>query len=218
MSIAIGQKVQVNEGQLDEETGTPMGGWSGRVIEKYPKYNTIQVEWDSFTLLHLPDAYIRHSLDGGYDYFRYTIESENVRIIEPKDTPEQVDEIRDELEARYHDYELYGDPPYPFSAVEREAFSTELLLPQSFTGWLEYLEKHLEFPFRAKVVEGRPYKGQTLDVLALDDYEDPYGVFAVIKWTDGGAGNFLLGELEAVNKDSSNYRLLRKYVIWFANR
>jgi len=92
------------------------------------------------------------------------------------------------------------------------------LLPQSFAGWLAYLEKHLEFPFRAKVVEGRRYKGQTLDVLALDDYEDPYGVFAVIKWTDGGAGNFLLAELEAVDKDSSSYRLLRKYVIWFANR
>jgi hypothetical protein len=85
-------------------------------------------------LLRLPDAYIRHSLDEGYDHLRYTIESANVDIIEPKDTPEQVLEIREELEARYHDYELCGDPPYPFSAVEREALLVAIIIlysPQS---------------------------------------------------------------------------------------
>ena len=53
--------------------------------------------------------------------------------------------------------------------------------------------------------------------MALDSYEDPYGVIAVIKWIEGGAGNFLLCDLEATDKDSANYHALRKYVVWFAN-
>lgn len=93
-----------------------------------------------------------------------------------------------------------------------------MLLPQPYAGWLEYLEKHLEFPFRAEVVEGHRHIGQKLDFLALDDYEDSYGIIAVIKLVEGGAENFLLCDLEAMGKDSSNYRILRKYVIWFVNR
>lgn len=213
----IGQTVQVKAGQQDEETGISMAGWSGRVLALHPEAGTVEVEWDSPTLLQLPDTYIRYSLDEGSDYLHYYIEPANLEPIETKDTPEQVLEIQEELEARYHDYQLYGEPTIPFSAVEREAFTSKLLLPQSYAGWLEYLENHLVFPFRAKVVEGNRHIGQKMDILALDGYEDPYGVIAVIKWVEGGAGNFLLCDLEATDKDSANYHTLRKYVVWFAN-
>ncbi|MCB0612505.1 MAG: hypothetical protein H6573_32610 [Lewinellaceae bacterium] len=218
MSIAIGQTVQVKPGQQDEDTGTSLAGWSGRVVAMHSEYNMVEVEWDSTTLLHIPDAYLRHCIDGGYDYLQYNIGSVNLAIIEPQYTLEQVREIQKELEARYHDYQLYGGPPIPFSAVEREAFTTELLLPQSYVGWLEYMEKHLVFPFQAKVVEGYGHIGKKLEILALDDYDDPHGVIAVIKWVDGGAGHFLLCDLEATDKGSSNYRILREYVVWFANQ
>lgn len=150
MSIAIGQTVQVKPGQQDEDTGTSLAGWSGRVVAMHSEYNMVEVEWDSTTLLHIPDAYLRHCIDGGYDYLQYNIGSVNLAIIEPQYTLEQVREIQKELEARYHDYQLYGDPPIPFSAVEREAFTTELLLPQSYVGWLEYMEKHLVFSGKSR--------------------------------------------------------------------
>lgn len=217
MGFDIGQTVQVKAGLKDEETGISLASWSGRIIEMYPEYGTVEVEWDSTTLMQIPDSYLRHCIDGGYDYYRYTIEFANLETIEPKDTPEQVQEMQEELEARYHDYQLYGEPPIPFSEVDRESFTSELLLPQSYAGWLDYLEKHLVFPFRAKVVEGSRHIGQKMDILALDGYEDPYGVIAVIKWVEGGAGNFLLCDLEATDKDSANYHTLRKYVVWFAN-
>lgn len=218
MSIIIGQVVQVKEGQLDEDTGTSLAGWSGRVVAIYPEYGSVEIAWDSLTLLQLTDAYICQSLDGGYDYLQYCIEPIHLAIIEPKDTPEQVQDIREELEARYHDYELYGEPSIPFSTVEREAFTADLVLPQTYAGWLEYLEKQLVFPFRAKVVEGNRDVGQQLDILALDNYEDLYGIISIVKWIDGGGGNFLLCDLEAIDKDSANYHILRKYVVWFANQ
>lgn len=218
MSITIGQTIQVKPGTLDEDTGVPLAGWSGRVIALYPEYDTLDIEWDSLTLLHLPDHYIRHSLDEGYDYLQYIIEQVNVEVINPKDTLEQVQEIREELEARYYDYELYGDPSLPFSEVERESFTADLLLPQSFSGWYEYLEKQLKFPFRAKVVEDRRSIGKELNILALSDILDPYGIIAVAKWMEGGAGEVLLCDLEATDEQSVNYQTLRKYVIWFANQ
>ena len=217
MGFDIDQTVQVKAGLKDEEMGIYLASWSGRIIEMYPEYGTVEVEWNSTTLQQIPDSYLRHCIDGGYDYYRYTIEFANLETIEPKDTPEQVQEMQEELEARYHDYQLYGEPPIPFSEVDRESFTSELLLPQSYTGWLEYLEKNLIFPFRAKVVEGSRHIGQKLDILALDGYEDPYGVIGVIKWAEEGAGNFILCDLEATDKDSANYHTLRKYVVWFAN-
>ena len=91
-------------------------------------------------------------------------------------------------------------------------------MPQSYVGWMEYLEKHLVFPFQAKVAEGYGPIGKRLEILTLDGYENLHGVIAVIKWIDGGAGHFLLCDLEATHKDSSTYRTLRNYVVWYANR
>lgn len=139
-------------------------------------------------------------------------------IIGPRDTPEQVLEIQEELSARYHDYELYGDPSIPFSTVEREAFTADLLLPKDFAGWLTYLEEHLVFPFRAKVIDGYHNIGRKLDVFALDSYEDSYGIIVLMKWVKGEGGHFALCDLEAVEKKTDNYHVLRKYVIWYANR
>lgn len=218
MPIALGQTVIIKSEQQDEETGTSLAGWSGRVKALHPEYGTIEVEWDSSTLLQLPDAYIRHSIDEGYDYLKYFVEIADLKVIEPRDTTEQVLEIQEELSARYHDYDLYGDPSIPFSTVKREDFTADLMLPKSFAGWLTYLEKHLAFPFRAKVVEGYHHIGEKLDVFALDSYEDSYGVLALMKWVKGEGGQFALCDLEAVDKNSDNYHVLRKYVVWYANR
>ena len=53
---------------------------------------------------------------------------------------------------------------------------------------------------------------------ALDDYEDKYGVLALVKWVKGEGGHFPLCDLEGVDEGSDNYHLLRNYVVWFANR
>ncbi|MCB0560478.1 MAG: 2OG-Fe(II) oxygenase [Phaeodactylibacter sp.] len=125
MTLEIGQTIQVKPGQQDEDTGVSLSGWSGRVLEVFPGNELVEVEWDGPTLHQLPDAYIRHSIDEGYDYLRYHIETANIEAIEPKDTPIQVEEVQKALDSHYSDYELHGRRPLPFSAAEREAFAGE---------------------------------------------------------------------------------------------
>ena len=123
MTFTIGQAIRVKTRQQDEDTGTSIAGWSGRVIAFHSETGMLEVEWDSPTLAQLPDAYIRHSIDEGYDYFRYHIEAINVEAIEPQDTPSQVKAVQKALEVHYEGYEFHGQRPLPFSIAEREASS-----------------------------------------------------------------------------------------------
>ena len=218
MPLSPGQTVHVTSNYIDEHSGVSLQGWSGRVVAIHPVEQLLTIEWDSPTLMRIPDAYIRQSLDEGYDYFQYDIEEDQVKAIEPRDSPREVQEIQKELRQRYFDYEMYAGPAYPFSEYDRSAFRTGLLLPQSFEGWQRYLSRKLSFPFQAKVVEGGRRMGETLDVLAVEDWDERYGVIALVRWTKGGGGEFPLCDLEAVDRDGRNHQPLQHYVIWFANR
>jgi len=125
MSIQIGQTVRVKANQQDDDTGVSIAGWSGRVIASHPEAGTLEVEWDSRTLAQLPDIYIRNSLDGGYDYFRYFIEREQVEATQACDSVAQVKAIQEALEAHYHEYELSGQRPEPFSSAGWEPAAPE---------------------------------------------------------------------------------------------
>ena len=120
MAIQIGQTVRVKTGQQDEETGTSISGWSGRVIAINLEDDMLEVEWDSRTLLLLPDAYIRHSIDGDYDYLRYYIDITSVEPIKPRDAASDVKAAQLALEVHYQDYERYGRRPLPFSEGEED--------------------------------------------------------------------------------------------------
>ncbi len=133
MPFTKGQSVQVKAEQKDEDTGISIAGWSGRIIEVHDDYSTVELEWDSPTLYQMPHDYIRRSLEGGYDYFRYYIEPVNLEPIEPRDAPQEVKEAQDELEAHYEEYERYGTMPPPFSEIEREAPAEEVIQAASDT-------------------------------------------------------------------------------------
>jgi len=125
MSFTIGQAVAVKAGRRDPDTDTSLMGWSGIVIAFHPEDGIVEIEWDSATLLQLPDAYIRNSIDDGYDYLRYQIEVINVEAIEPRSTLEQTSIVQKDLEAHYWDYEISGKRPLPFSKAEQEGFTAK---------------------------------------------------------------------------------------------
>lgn len=86
--------------------------------------------------------------------------------------------------------------------------------------WEEYLSENLEFPLETKVVEserGKIRDGAKIKLLELEDYDDMYGIFGIGKY-ERGAVTFPICNLEAIDKKSRNYALLRDYAIWFANR
>ena len=59
--------------------------------------------------------------------------------------------------------------------------------------------------------------GTKFKLLALNDYDDMRGIFGIGKG-EMGAVTFPICNLEATDKESKNYELLRNYVVWFANR
>jgi hypothetical protein len=116
MKFKTGQSVMINPGQIDEDTGTDIGGWCGRV--RGFDGALLEIELDSLTLQNLPAAYVINSIDGGYDYFAYIVEPKDVSAVSPRDEPEDVKAMRDKVMTHYEAYEITGivPPPFPGSA------------------------------------------------------------------------------------------------------
>jgi len=92
---------------------------------------------------------------------------------------------------------------------------------EQFERWDEYLSATLTFPFRAEVTEfqerGPLRGGDMLVVHEIEDIEDGYGLIVRVK---RGRKTFYvpLCDLTVVDKKSPNYRPVRLYAVWFANR
>ncbi len=119
MKFKTGQSVIINAGQTDEDTGTDISGWCGRVLSFDGAL--LEIELDSLTLQNLPAEYIINSIDGGYDYFVYIVEPNDACIAPPRDKPEDVKAMRDQLTAHYAAYETSGVVPPPFTGSGKTA-------------------------------------------------------------------------------------------------
>lgn len=113
----------INAGLLDEDTGTDIGGWCGRVRDFDGAL--LEIELDSITLQNLPSAYVFNSIDGGYDYFTYISAPEDVSIAAPRDQPDDVKAMRNKIEAHYGTYEKSGIAPPPFPGTEQSISEKE---------------------------------------------------------------------------------------------
>lgn len=99
--------------------------------------------------------------------------------------------------------------------------------------WGKYLRKALKFPFRAKVAEpqeGGPLRtGDKIVVMRILDVDDRYGVIVDVQTPRENHG-FPICDLSAQNSADPSfggevidrklraYRMVRDYVVWFANR
>ena len=87
--------------------------------------------------------------------------------------------------------------------------------------WGDYLEKALNFPFQAEVSEAQDYGsldfGDELKILEISGIDDLYGV--IIKVRQGRKiYHFPLCDLDCLDEESKNYRIVDDYAVWFANR
>ena len=114
MKFKTGQSVIINPGRIDDETGTDIGGWCGRVSGF--DGSLLEIALDSITLQNMPAEYVISSIDGGYDYFNYVVEPKDVSAVPPRDEPEDVKAMRKKLEAHYESYATNRIVPPPFSA------------------------------------------------------------------------------------------------------
>ena len=89
--------------------------------------------------------------------------------------------------------------------------------------WGRHLRKVLKFPFPAKAAEpqdkGPLRTGDKVVVARIVDVDDLYGVIVDIHNEDEyGSYTFLLCDLEVMDRKLRAYRVVRDYVVWFANR
>lgn len=87
--------------------------------------------------------------------------------------------------------------------------------------WGRHLRKVLKFPFPAKVAEpqeGGPLRtGDKVVVTRILDVDDLYGVIVDIQDSRESYG-LPLCDLEVMDRKLRAYRVVRDYVVWFANR
>jgi len=193
-----------------------MDGWQGKITGIEKEYKTVEIQWDIKTLLATPYQYLHDIISQGYDY-----ELMNLLIdeLETANKRENSEKEKVDLESKIYwiDFyetkeknQKYGELFKGISSSDYNGF---------FQKWEEYLIENLKFPLDVEVAEserGSLKIGTKIKLLDLDDYDDKYGIFGIGKY-EMGAITFPLCNMEAKEKNSENYELLRDYVVWFAN-
>lgn len=97
--------------------------------------------------------------------------------------------------------------------------------------WWEWLEARLKFPFKAERVDDgddayftpeevsdEPFRfGQQMEVIKLEDEDEDYGILVEVR-NNQENGTVPLADLEVCPKTDSNFKPVRRYAVWIANR
>lgn len=218
--LKIGDYVKVKQGiKAPDFEYQSMTNWQGKIIDIMKDEKLIEIEWDSETLLNTPEQYLKDLVKQGYDYEIMTLEISELEYANRRDNYNQRKEAKAQLDAKLYWIELFEEEDKSikygkvFQGIKLDNYN------QLYQKWEEYLSENLEFPIETQVVEserGRIRNGAKIKLLDIEDYDDMYGIFGIGKYEREGV-TFPICNLEAINKKSKNYELLKDYAIWFAN-
>lgn len=221
MEFKKGDSVKIKMGVKFDDISTSVEGWHGRIgVSDYNDPDWILIELDSLVLKSLPEDYIIETLrETDIDSFHhFNIEKEHVEPATVRDTLADVEATLKKIEDKYYWKALSDSSP-------EEDLIAEVLVNkgerEAIYVWEEYLEEHLTFPFNVKVAEANFRSstkiGTTFKVTGIEDADDHYGI--IVKGRKRlSRMNYVLCDLEVVDKENPNYLLVRAYVVWFANR
>lgn len=213
--IKVGDSVVVRAGVKNPDFDSDIGGWQGRVSEIDPESDIILVDLDSITLKSMPDAYITQCEEEGFGWNQIYLGLEDVKLTTERDNEEDVDQALDALDSQ-HAYDHLGEDIRQILAGVDLSDEMEVL-----DAWADYLQDNLTFPFDAIIEEhqegGALKAGQSVRVKDILEVEDLYGVMVTMTHKRS-TYQFPLCDLEAKDKQSDNYKVLKNYVVWFANR
>ena len=214
----LGNSVIVKPNVQDPDLNINIGGWQGRISEVVEKDNVICILWDSLTLNQIPAKAIDQCEEEGLDWAEMYLYSKDVELTNPRDNEEDVKKAIGFLESK-HSWSHLGEEGKRIQAVLDKAKGSGEWA--EFEAWEKYLGQVLKFPFEAEVSEwqerGRLRTGDKVKVLGIDSNDDKYGILVALSRKRENHV-FPLCDLEAIEKTSSNYRPLKDYVVWFANR
>jgi len=218
--IKIGDYIKVKKGIVAPDFEYQlMDNWQGKVVDIQKDEKLIEIEWDYETLLNTPNKYLKDLIREGYDYQIMTLGISELERANRRDISNQIKDVKPKLDSKLYWIELYEEEDKIiqygklFQGIKIDNYK------KLHNKWKEYLSENLEFPIETKVIEserGRIRIGDKMKLLDIEDYDDIYGIFGIGK-CEWEAVTFPICNLEAINKKSQNYRLLRDYSIWFDN-
>ena len=213
----LGDSVRFQDGEIDEDSGTDISGWQGRVTEINENQNFLLVALDSITLKSLSRAYLEECEEEGLSWSEYGIGFDNVEPAKPRDSEREVEEIIAELSNTVR-WVYLGEEGREINAILTGADDT--VAPMK--AWEAYLQKTLTFPFTAKISEWQKpgsllQAGHKVQVMGLESLDEWHGILVKIK-KGGRPFVFPLCDLEVVSHNSPNHAPIQLYAVWYANR
>jgi len=213
MSFKIGDSVRVKNGvPCPDYESLSLGGYQGRIFETGDD-NIVGIRWDSITLKQLPLEYIKESGEEGLGWSEMYLSAEELELVSARDSEETATQVREEMEAWFY-WLGEGEEGERILQVIADA-------DDEVEAWDNHLAQVLTFPFDAEVSEpqdrGHLHEGDHVQVKGLAEEDDLYGVLVNVT---RGRERFVfpLCDLTVLDRKSPNYRPVKDYCIWFANR
>ena len=100
-TLSRGDSVRFKTGVKDADFDIDMSGWQGRVVSFEQEHGTVMIAFDSITLRTMPDAYMETCEEQGLDWPEYGASPDELEVVPPRDTPQDVEDAIAELTARY---------------------------------------------------------------------------------------------------------------------
>lgn len=215
----INDIVQVKPGVKDpDNTKTDLGGWQGRVIsvekaDDDPDDTIIGIEWDSYTLKHMPAAYIQTSEEEGLDFTEMYLGADDLLPATQRGTEADRAATVEQLEHDYMWADLGAQGKRIKAVLDSSKKDNDLI-----NIWFEHLEENVKLPLKAKYIGDSSHHLHQGAVVIINDFEDADDLYGVI-----GSGTYQkrriqlpLCDIEILEPDPTN-QALDDYIVWFVN-
>ena len=167
----------------------------------------------------MPVAMIEQCEEQGLDWAEMALGANDLEPAKPRDTERDVTKIKEQL-SNQHGWAALGEEGKRIQKILAGVDADDEM--DALGRWQEHLENNLRFPFEADIAEllerGPLRVGDTVIVTGnTDAIDEKYGILVDLKMGRRKYA-FPLCDLEATDKKSANYQLVKDYIIWFANR
>lgn len=218
--LNIGDSVIVKPGTKDPDTDGDIGGWQGRIsmIEDMENHCLVEIKWDSLTLKNMPLSMIKYCEKEGLDWQVMNLCVEEIEQTVARDTDRDIKKVLKEI-LKHTAWLFLDEEGGRIQEVLADIDpSDEMALVNA---WKDHLEEKLRFPFEAAVSEPQEHNtfrsGDRVNVKAISAVDDGYGIIVEVR-RGRERFDFPLCDLEVIDQISANHRVVKDYVIWFANR
>lgn len=214
----VGDSVVVKIGIEDPDFPEfALDGYQGRVIaiehNNEDNETYLDIEWDSITLINMPEAHLKATDDEGLDFTKMTLTAECLEPANPRDTPEEVEKAQNKILAHLSfDFEEQDKRIEAIiSKVGKNATIT-----QQYQAWKEHLLEILDFPFKAVTEETLNKVAAETEVMIIDlnKTDEGYGLMADIMY-NGERLIMPLSNLFAEDEETPAAQAIDDYYVWF---